>query len=150
MSQKEILEQLLQLNAIITGRQHLSRKQLLAAIERDGKKFARQAEVEQILADYVNTGGGMAIPGDVTDREIKAAFKRYKDNTIFRLLRTGREGGDMGDIGHGQSITEAARPQVLALAESGEPLKRDYDELSESAFMAQLFNQKKKAKTRTS
>ena len=139
MSKNEINESLLELYAVVTDCQHLTPQKLRNKIRKNNEKSSRNAEVEQILANYANTGGLMAIPYDVTEEEIQAAFKRYENNTIFRLVRTGHGGGDMCDIGHGQSITGAARPKVLELLKSGEPLKRNLKQLSWSAEVNKIF-----------
>ena len=125
----EIYELLLELNVIATCRQHLTREQLLYEINASNERSHRDAEVEQILAE--NAEYGFPIPADVTKGEIRAARKRFKKNTIFRLIRTGY-GGDMGDVGHGQSFTQANRDLVLKKAASKKPLERDLNALSAS------------------
>ena len=134
MSQKDF-NQLLRLNAIVTGRTHLTEEELWAEIQESARKSARDAEVEEILAESVKYGS--PIPGDVTDEEIAAAVERYKNDTIFRLIHVGG-GGDLGPP-HGKSFTDSLRPAVVAHANSGGTWTRDMNMFSRSAMLGKII-----------
>jgi len=131
MSQKENLQSFLRLSAIINSKPGETPEETRARVDRYWEKSTRKAEVEQILAEYALDG--MPIPGDVTNKEIKSAFMRFKNNTITRL-------NWRGYVSHGISYTQSARQKVLEIAASGKPLVRDANELSRSAVMRNILD----------
>ena len=126
MNLKRLKKSLLKDYAFVSNQKDKTPKQLLAQCEESFHQTCRDAEVEEILAE--NVAYGSPIPGDVTDDEIQAAIKRFKNNTIFRL--------DWGRyVSHGISFTQANRKLVLNKAASNKPFERDFTQLSRSAIL---------------